>query len=129
MLDRMRQKRILIVEDDGDVRRFYRTILSMAGYDVEEAGDGVEALRLIENNVPDLIVLDLVLRSLDGVSVQQELAAGSLTARIPIVVVTGSTIDTTALNVACVLRKPVTPEELVNTVKQCMASAAPAAGA
>jgi DNA-binding response OmpR family regulator len=125
----MRQKRILIVEDDADVRRFYRTILAMAGYDVEEAGDGVDALRLIENNVPDLIVLDLMLHSLDGVSVQQELAAGSLTARIPIVVVTGSTIDTTALNVACVLHKPVMPDELVNTVKQCMASAVPAAGA
>ena len=125
----MRGKRLLIVEDDADVRRFYRTILAMAGYDIEEASDGVEALRLIENNVPDLIVLDLMLRSLDGVSVQQELAAGPLTARIPIVIVTGSTIDTTILNVACVLHKPVTPDELVNTVKQCMATAAPAAGA
>ncbi len=125
----MRQKRILIVEDDADVRRMYRTVLSMAGYDVEEAGDGVDALRLIENHPPDLIVLDLVLRSLDGVSVQQELAARSMTARIPIVVVTGSTLDTAALNVACVLHKPVMPDELFSTVKHCMTSASPAAGA
>jgi two-component system OmpR family response regulator len=125
----MQQKRILIVEDDADVRRMYRTILSMAGYDVEEAADGVDALRLIENNAPDLIVLDLVLRALDGVSVQQELAARSFTARIPIVVVTGSTMDTSTMNVACVLHKPVTPDELVTTVKTCLAAAANAAGA
>src|SRR5438034_1015549 len=125
----MRPKRILIVEDDADVRRMFRTALAMAGYDIEEASDGLEALRLVENRVPDLIVLDLVLRALDGVSVQQELAARSLTSRIPIVIVTGSTIDTTNLNVACVLRKPVTPEELVQTVKQCIASRGSAAGA
>ena len=125
----MRQKRILIVEDDVDVRRLYRTTLAMAGYDVEEAGDGVDALRLIENRAPDLIVLDLVLRALDGISVQQELAARSFTSQIPIVVVTGSSIDTRALNVACVLHKPVMPDELVRTVKHCLTSGAPVAGA
>jgi CheY-like chemotaxis protein len=125
----MRPKRILIVDDDADLRRMFRTVLSMAGYDVAEAGDGVEALRLVENQAPDLIVLDLILRALDGVSVQQELAARSFTARIPIVVVTGSTIDTTDLNVACVLHKPVMPDELVKTVQQCLAVAANAAGA
>lgn len=129
MLHQMRRKRILIVEDDADVRRLYRTILSLAGYDVEEAGDGVDALRLVENRAPDLIVLDLVLRSLDGLSVQQELAARALTSRIPIVIVTGSTIDTASLQVACVLRKPVMPDDLLKTVKHCLTSGAPAAGA
>src|SRR5262245_46170101 len=42
-------KRILLVEDDTDLRRFFRTSLSMAGFDVEEASDGIEALHLIEN--------------------------------------------------------------------------------
>ena len=126
---RMQSKRILIVEDDADLRRMFRTILSMAGYDVEEAGDGVEALRHVENRAPDLIVLDLVLRSLDGVSVQQELAARALTRHIPIVIVTGSSIDTGALDVACVLRKPVLPDDLVRTVKHCIARGGPASGA
>ena len=122
----MAQKRILIVEDNAELRRMYRTVLSMAGYDVEEAGDGVEALQLVENRLPDLIVLDLVLRALDGVSVQQELAARAVTRNIPIVVVTGSTIDTTSLDVACVLRKPVMPDDLVKTIKTCLASGAAA---
>ena len=125
----MRAKRILVVEDDADLRRLFRTALSIAGYDVEEAGDGVEALRLVENRPPDLVVLDLLLRALDGVSVQQELASRALTRRIPIVIVTGSDIDTGGLAVACVLRKPISPDDLVRTVEQCLRSGAPAAGA
>ena len=125
----LRAKRILIVEDNADLRRLFRTVLSLAGFDVEEAGDGLEALQLIENQPPDLVVLDLILRALDGVSVQQELAARAITSRIPIVIVTGSDIDTAALDVACVLRKPVMPDELVTTVKRCLRAGAPAAGA
>ncbi len=123
----MRQTRILVVEDDADLRRMFRTTLAMAGYDVEEAGDGIDALRVVENRTPDLIVLDLVLRVLDGVSVQQELAACTVTSQIPIVVVTGSTINTDELPVARVLHKPVNPDELVRTVKQCLASSGAAA--
>jgi CheY-like chemotaxis protein len=125
----MRAKRILIVDDDADLRRMFRLALTVAGYDVEEAGDGLDALQLVENNPPDLVVLDLVLRSLDGFSVQQELAARAFTRHIPIVVVTGSTLDTTSLDVACVLRKPVMPDDLVRTVAQCLASGASTAGA
>jgi len=125
----MRRQRILIVEDDADLRRLFRTALSLAGYDVEDAGDGLEALRLIENHPPDLVVLDLVLRALDGVSVQQELASRALTSRIPIVIVTGSDLDTDGLDVACVLRKPVMPDDLIRTVKTCLRASAPAAGA
>lgn len=125
----MRAKRILIVEDDADLRRLFRNALTIAGYETEEAGDGIEALQLIENRPPDLVVLDLILRALDGLSVQQELASRALTSRIPIVIVTGSDLDTKALEVACVLRKPVSPDDLVRTVKHCLRSGAPAAGA
>ena len=125
----MAAKRILVVEDDADLRRMFRTAPSLSGFEVEEAGDGVDALRLIENRIPDLIVLDLVLRSLDGVSVRQELAAQAVTRHIPIVIVTGSTIDTDSLEVACVLRKPVMPDELVRTVRHCIKSGAAASGA
>lgn len=125
----MRGKRILIVEDDADLRRLFKAALSIAGYDVEDTGDGLDALRLVENRPPDLIVLDIVLRSLDGVSVQQELAARTLTSRIPVVIVTGTDLDTFGAGVSCVLRKPVRPEELVSTVRKCLRSGAPTAGA
>jgi len=125
----MRPKRILIVEDDTDLRRLFRWALSVAGYEVEEAGDGVEALQLVENRPPDLVVLDLVLRALDGISVQQELAARAITQHIPIVIVTGSSLELNGLNVACVLRKPIMPDDLIKTVAACLASGAPGVGA
>jgi DNA-binding response OmpR family regulator len=125
----MGTKRILIVEDDADLRRMFRMALIVAGYDVEEAGDGIEALQLVENRTPDLVVLDLILRALDGLSVQQELAARALTQHIPVVIVTGSTLEPGGLNVACVLRKPVMPDELVHTVGVCLASGSPGARA
>jgi len=123
---RVSAKRILIVEDDADLRRMFRMALTIAGYDVEEAGDGIEALQLVENNPPDLVVLDLILRALDGFSVRQELAARASTRHIPIVVVTGSSLNTGGLDVACVMRKPVMADELVRTVVTCLASGAPA---
>jgi CheY-like chemotaxis protein len=125
----MRAKRILIVDDDADLRRLFRMTLTVAGYDVQEASDGIEALQLVDNNPTDLVVLDLMLRALDGISVQQELAARAYTRHIPVVIVTGSSLDPTGLNVACVLRKPVMPDELIKTVATCLASGVPGAGA
>lgn len=122
----MRQKRILIVEDDADLRRLFRAALAMAGYAVEDAADGLDALRMIENRPPDLVVLDLILQSLDGVSVQQELAARALTRHIPVVIVTGSDLAVEAHNIACVLRKPVMPDDLIRTVERCLLGSAPA---
>jgi CheY-like chemotaxis protein len=127
MLLPMRQKRVLIVEDDADLRRMFRTSLALAGYDVDEAGDGVDALRIVEARLPDLIVLDLVLRALDGISVQQELAARAVTRQIPIVIVTGSTIATTACR-SPVLKKRCSPMNW-SAVQQCMTHGAPASGA
>jgi two-component system, OmpR family, response regulator len=118
----MRPMRILIVEDDTELRRMYRLALAMAGFEVDEAADGIDALRMIENRAPDLVILDLILQVLDGLSVQQELAAGALTAGIPIVVVTGSNIPTDTLNVARVLKKPIMPDELIRTVRLCLDS-------
>ncbi len=114
------RKSVLIVEDDEDLRRLYRTALLLEGFEVIEAGDGLEALSRIDRAQPDIIVLDLVLPTLDGIAVRQEIAAHALTREIPIVVVTGSTMNVAQLDVECVLHKPVTPETLVATVKRCL---------
>jgi DNA-binding response OmpR family regulator len=122
----MRQKRILIVEDDTDLRRMYYTALEGAGYLVDEAADGLEALRIVEARAPDVIVLDLTLHAVDGLSVQEELASRAATSRIPIVIVTGSDREVDALNVASLLRKPVMPDELIATVESCLPGVFPA---
>jgi DNA-binding response OmpR family regulator len=113
---------ILIVEDDKDLRRLYRTALTIAGYQVRESPDAVDALRQIDADPPDLIVLDLGLPTFGGHVVQQEVAAQVQTRHIPILVVTGS--DQKISNVACVLRKPISPDRLVEEVRRCVTAAA-----
>jgi CheY-like chemotaxis protein len=113
---------ILIVEDDHDLRRMFRSALAIAGYAVEEAGDGAAALYRIHNNPPDLIVLDLSLPTVSGLIVHQEIAAHAHTKHIPVVIVTGSTMNLDHLGVPCVLRKPVDPEKLITAVRECLQS-------
>ena len=115
---------ILVVEDDEDLRRLFRTALALAGYDVVEAGDGLEALQRIDQVLPDLVVLDLLLPGMSGMVVQQELAAQALTRQIPVVVITGTAIEPESLDVACLLRKPVSPDDLIEAVRKCLAAAA-----
>ena len=105
----------------------FRTALSLSGFEVLEAPDGIDALYLIEDDPPDLVVLDLTLQRLDGLSVQQELAARAITRHIPIVIVTGSDAEVSGENVACLLRKPVWPDVLVKTVRECLARGSAAA--
>jgi CheY-like chemotaxis protein len=119
-----RRQTILIVEDDEDLRRLFRTALALTGYDVIEAGDGLEALRRIDQSHPDLVVLDLLLPLISGLVVQQEIAAQAVTRQIPIVVITGSMMASEDLDVACFLRKPVSPDQLIDTVRTCLTAGA-----
>ena len=117
------QKTVLIVEDDFDLRHIFADTLSLAGFRVLEAVDGVAALQIIENNPPHLVILDLTLPMLDGLSVRAEMASHGNTRDIPVVVVTGRSGDLDQkLRDDCVLRKPVTPERLVATVRECLAA-------
>jgi two-component system cell cycle response regulator DivK len=115
---------LLIVEDDADLRHMFRTALALSGYRVQEAGDGLEALKLLDCDPPDLVVLDLGLPIVSGLAVRQEIAAHAYTRDIPIVVVTGSAVAPETLDVACVLYKPVTIDSLLQTVKSCLQAAA-----
>jgi two-component system phosphate regulon response regulator PhoB len=118
----------LVVEDDHDLRRMFRTALTLAGFVASEASDGHHALALIDSDPPDLVVLDLMLPTISGIAVQQEIAAQAYTRHIPIIIVTGSAMNLDHLNVPCVLRKPVTPDELIESVRKCLAEGAPGAG-
>jgi DNA-binding response OmpR family regulator len=113
---------VLIVEDDTDLRRMFRTALALAGYQTLEAADGLDALRILDSNPPEAVVLDLGLPLLSGVAVRQEIAAHAHTRHVPVIVVTGQPGTHEALDAACVLRKPVSPDRLVHVVKTCIAA-------
>ena len=116
-------KTVLIVEDDRSLRWMYASALRMAGFQVRESGDGLAALHEIDHRpVPDCVVLDLGLPVLSGHAVKQELAASAEMREIPVVIVTGSDADVSHLGATCVLRKPVSPESLIETVQRCITS-------
>lgn len=119
---RMARQTVLIVEDDLALRRMFRTALSYAGYNVQEAADGLVALQIIDQAPPDAVILDLGLPIVSGHVVRQEITAQSHTRNISVLVVTGMPGDHSDLNAACVLKKPVSPDRLVAEVQRCLAA-------
>lgn len=113
-------KTVLIVEDDADLRRMYRTALALAGYEILEAGDGLDALRVLDANPPEAVVLDLGLPLISGLTVREEMAAHAETRDVPVIVVTGQPGALDDIGATCVLRKPVSPDRLVHVVRSCM---------
>ncbi|MCA9102432.1 MAG: response regulator transcription factor [Planctomycetales bacterium] len=84
----MSKTRILVVEDDAPLADVIAYNLKGSGYEVDVAGDGRQALRLAEENTPDLVVLDLMLPIVDGLDVCRRLRAGTATAETLIVMLT-----------------------------------------
>jgi DNA-binding response OmpR family regulator len=85
----MTQKRILIVDDDPDVRLSLNVRLKANHYDVIFAEDGVGSIAEARKHMPDLIILDLGLPAGDGFSVMERLQASSTLSTIPVIVVSG----------------------------------------
>jgi two-component system cell cycle response regulator DivK len=81
-------KRILVVEDDPDNRRIVAKVLSVEGYDVIEAIDGIEALAQARAERPDLILMDLALPNVDGWEATRRLKSDPETRSIPVVALT-----------------------------------------
>jgi CheY-like chemotaxis protein len=80
--------KVLLVDDEDQLRRVMRDLLERDGYSVTEARDGVEALDQIDRHAPDIIVLDLNLPGLDGYGVLSHLRSRPATVDIPVVVLT-----------------------------------------
>lgn len=81
-------KKILVVEDDIDNRRIVAKVLSVVGYQVIEATDGVEALSQARAERPDLILMDLALPNLNGWEATRRLKGNDETRSIPVVALT-----------------------------------------
>ncbi len=80
--------KVLLVDDEEQLRRVMRDLLQRDGYEVMEAADGVQALDQVDRHAPDIVVLDLNLPGLDGYGVLNHLRSRPATAGIPVVVLT-----------------------------------------
>ena len=115
------ERYVLVVEDDPTLRELYRSSLRAAGYAVVAVSDGLDALRRVEREAPDAVVLDLALPRLGGRDVQKELKSAPDTKHIPIVVVSGTdTSDLDPDDFACVLNKPIDVDALIVAVQNCL---------
>ena len=84
------KKTILLVEDNERNRKLVRTVLEFRGHEVVECGDGEGALPLAREHRPALVLMDIQLPKLDGISALRQLRADAETAAIPVIAVTAS---------------------------------------
>jgi two-component system alkaline phosphatase synthesis response regulator PhoP/two-component system response regulator VicR len=119
----MAKKKILAVDDEKHIVRLIQVNLERQGYEVSTAYDGLEALRAVEENRPDLIVLDVMMPQLDGFETLKRLKANPSTSEIPVIMLTAKSQDADVFRgwqsgVDCYLTKPFNPMELLAFVKR-----------
>src|SRR4051812_5474417 len=91
---RRAKRQVLVVDDEKDLVDLIAYNLTRGGYEVITSYNGAEALEIAQREVPDLVVLDLMLRGLDGTEMARRLKADSRTATIPIVMLTAKGEET-----------------------------------
>lgn len=82
---------ILVVDDESMTRDLLRTMLTAAGYEIDEAKDGIDALHKIQAHLPDIVLLDVMMPNMDGISLCQQLRRNGATAGLPIIMLSAKT--------------------------------------
>jgi two-component system alkaline phosphatase synthesis response regulator PhoP len=116
------RQKILVVEDDPDIRELVKYNLEQDGFSVEEAADGAEALERIKRRSPDLMVLDLMLPGVSGLEICQRVRSVKETAALPILVLTakGAEVDRVLgleMGADDYVVKPFSPREVMARIK------------
>jgi CheY-like chemotaxis protein len=108
--------KVLVVEDDAQLAHLYCTALALKGVAPIRVGDGNSAFRALEQQRPDMVLLDLMLPVVDGRTVLQQFAKNPLTSDIPIIVVTGVDPTPQLPHALRVLPKPCDPDHVAEVV-------------
>src|SRR2546422_466694 len=119
---------VLIVEDQSDLRQLCAQELTISGFDVIEAANGLDAIAHCSSQYPDVILMDLSLPVMDGWEATRRLKADERTAHIPVVAVTGHAlagISEGAKQAGCdaFVTKPCLPEDLVKEIRKVLGRA------
>ena len=117
--------RILLIDDDRDVIELLRFLLEQDGHQISEAYDGVEGVELATQELPDLIILDIMMPERDGYTANQQLLENPRTRSIPIMILTAKGqmrgLFENAPNVRCYMEKPFESKELRSNVTDALA--------
>ena len=122
---------ILIADDEPNQLELMSFNLSNAGYSIIKAANGKEAIELIENHSPDLIILDWMMPKMSGIDVCRTLRSRSETKQIPIIILSARSEDSDkslGLDTGAddYISKPFSPKELISRVKALLRRARPA---
>jgi len=118
-------RKIMVIDDDANIRSVLTLRLERSGYAVQMARNGLEALSVVLPNPPDLIILDLLLPKIAGFEVLRNLKSNRLTADIPVIILTAMTTpacrnESYALGAARFLAKPFSPRNLVAEIENLL---------
>jgi DNA-binding response OmpR family regulator len=121
---------VLVVDDDVNIRHLIAVNLELEGFDVTQVGDGQDCLDAAAISLPDVIVLDVSLPSLDGIKTTQRLRADPSTSGIRIVMVSAKAQQSDvrrglSSGADAYLTKPFDPEVLVRVVRELVAAPVP----
>jgi CheY-like chemotaxis protein len=127
-------KKVLIVDDDPDVRLFNATVVEESGYTPIEASNGEEGLKLVKKDRPDLVILDVLMPKQSGIRLYRELKTDRSLIGIPVIMLSGVAKRTFLRSQKALtefgdkpvpepenyLEKPVEPEELAREIKKLL---------
>ncbi len=121
------KKKVLIVDDEPNVRRLSRTILSK-NFDVVEAEDGKQAIESANTQKPDVILMDMMMPKMDGLTACHVISNDPATKSIPVIMVTAIGFElniklSEQMGAAGYVTKPFSPQDLLNTIAQVLATA------
>ena len=117
--------KILVVDDDPNLRVLLRQMLGLRGFDVVEAEDGLDALAKVEEAEPDVVILDVMMPDMDGVSVCKILRRQLKTANLPIIMLSGK-VHPEAVKEGLeagadkYLRKPIPLADLIANIREVL---------
>jgi CheY-like chemotaxis protein len=115
---------ILVVEDEQSLNTILRTALEDEGYQVCATSDGPEALHVLHESAPALVLLDYGLPTLDGEQIIVAMQASDALRTIPVIVITGSVVAPPSLSAyaVAILRKPFNLIELLSLIAEVLAA-------
>jgi twitching motility two-component system response regulator PilG len=119
------KKKVVVVEDSATTRKVISITLNQRGYDVIEARDGIEAVSIISEEKPDLILLDIILPKMDGYRVLDIVREDPNLKKIPVIMLTSrdglfNKVKGKMAGSAAYLTKPFEPQHLVKTVEKVL---------
>ena len=124
--ENQKNKKIMVVEDDSFVMDIYCTKLNQEGYEVLMAENGAEAIKKLEKEVPDLVLLDIIMPYVDGLQVLRKIKADEKLKNIPVILLTNLSQKediNEGLGLGAddyLIKSHFTPSEVLEKIKKCI---------